>query len=105
MLVGVAMDAKRMSLGAPALLALGLYFAAGLVAGTLYFCCVWWNVRLYADHGSARMTVLLLFGRLLVLAAMLTLAASQGAMPLLLMALGVFVARFAVIRGLRAAAP
>ncbi len=79
-----------------------LYFTAGIIAGTLYFYCVWWNARLFAEHGGTRRTILLLLGRIAVLGLMLTLAAKQGAMPLLLMALGVFVARFAVMRRLRA---
>jgi hypothetical protein len=46
-----------------------------------------------------------MLGRIAVLGCLLTLAARQGAMPLMLMALGVFAARIAVMRGLRTAAP
>jgi F1F0 ATPase subunit 2 len=98
----MAMDAERMSLYD---LTLALYFTSGIVAGTLYFACVWWNVRLFAERGGSLLSVLLLLGRIAVLGCVLTLAARQGALPLLVMALGVFVARFAVMRGLRAAAP
>ena len=84
---------------------LALYGMAGVVAGTLYFVCVWWNARLLATRGGTWFTILALLGRMLVLGCMLALAARQGAMPLLLMALGVFIARFAVMRGLRTAAP
>ena len=82
-----------------------LYCTSGIIAGTLYFVCLWWNARLFAERGGTWLTILLLLGRILVLGCVLTLAARQGAMPLLLMALGVFIARFAVMRGLRAAAP
>jgi F1F0 ATPase subunit 2 len=96
------MDAERMSVDG---LTLALYGTSGIVAGSLYFACLWWNARLFAERGGTWLTVLLLLGRILVLGCGLTLAARQGAMPLLLMALGVFIARFAVMRGLRAVAP
>ena len=86
-------------------LTFALYGTSGIVAGSLYFVCLWWNARLFAERGGNWLTVLLLLGRILVLGCVLTLAARRGAMPLLLMALGVFIARFAVMRGLRAAAP
>jgi F1F0 ATPase subunit 2 len=86
-------------------LTLALYGVAGVVAGTLYFVCVWWNARLLATRGGTWITILPLLGRILVLGCVLTLAARRGAAPLLLMALGVFVARFAVMRRLRPAAP
>ena len=85
--------------------ALAFYGTAGVVAGTLYFLCVWWNARLHATRGGAWITILALLGLILVLACVLTLAARQGAAPLLAMAFGVFIARFAVMRGLRATAP
>ena len=84
---------------------LALYGTSGVVAGSLYFVCLWWNARLFSERGRFWAAVLLLPGRLLLLGSALTLAARQGAMPLLLMALGVFIARFAVMRGLRATAP
>jgi F1F0 ATPase subunit 2 len=96
------MDAERMSIDG---LAAALYFTAGVAAGTLYFVCLWWNARLFAERGGNWSTILLLLLRIVVLGCVLTLAARQGAAPLLLMALGVFIARFAVMRGLRAATP
>jgi F1F0 ATPase subunit 2 len=98
----MALDAERMSIDE---LTLALYGIAGIVAGTLYFLCVWWNARLLARRGGAWITILALLGRISVLGCVLTIAARQGAAPLLAMALGFFIARFAVIRGLRAAAP
>jgi F1F0 ATPase subunit 2 len=96
------MDAERMSLDG---LTLAFYGTSGVVAGTLYFVCLWWNARLFADRGGTWLNILLLLGRIAVLGFLLTLAAQRGAMPLLAMALGVFIARFVVMRGLRAAAP
>jgi F1F0 ATPase subunit 2 len=96
------MDAERMTSNG---LTLALYFTSGIVAGTLYFVCLWWNARWFAERGGTWLTILLLLGRIAVLGCVLTLVARQGALPLLLMALGVFVARFAVMRGLRVTAP
>jgi F1F0 ATPase subunit 2 len=96
------MDAERMSIDG---LTLALYVTAGIAAGTLYFFCLWWNARLLAERGGTWLTILLLLGRIVALGCALTLAARQGAAPLLAMALGVFIARFAVMRGLRHAAP
>lgn len=89
----------------PTLLALGAYLVAGILAGILYFTCLWWNARLLAERGRTWMTILLVPGRVVILGGVLTLAAHEGALPLLLMSLGVCIARFAVMRGLRAAAP
>lgn len=86
-------------------LTLALYCAAGIAAGTLYFVCLWWNARQFAERGGTWPAILLLLGRIALIGCTLTLAARQGAMPLLVMALGVFIARFAVMRGLRAAVP
>lgn len=86
------------------LLTLGACFIAGIPAGLLYFAGLWWNARLFAERGRTGLTILLMLGRLAMLGGVLTLAARQGAMPLLSMALGVFIARFAVMRRVRAAA-
>jgi F1F0 ATPase subunit 2 len=96
------MDAERMTSDA---LRMAMYFVAGIAAGTLYFVCLWWNARRFAERGGALSSILLLLGRILLLGCLLMLAARQGAMPLLLMALGVFIARFAVMRRLRVAVP
>lgn len=93
-----------MSRDAATLIIPAAYLAAGIVAGTCYFFCLWWNARRLAERRRGWLTILLLPGRLVLLGFVLTLAARQGAMPLLLMALGVLTARFAVMRGLRAAA-
>ena len=46
-----------------------------------------------------------MIGRFALLGGLLTLASLEGALPLLAMALGVFIARFAVMRRIREAAP
>jgi predicted phage tail protein len=97
----MALDAKRMI----TLLFLTAYLAGGIAAGVLYFCCVWWNARQLAAGGRAVVTILLMLGRLTLLGGVLTLASRAGAMPLLLMAPGVLLGRFLVMRGLRIAAP
>jgi F1F0 ATPase subunit 2 len=77
-------------------------FVIGIVAGALYFGGLWWNTRLFAEGGSTRTIILLMVGRFTLLGGLLTVASLQGAMPLLAMALGVFTARFAVMRRVRA---
>jgi len=63
------------------------------------------DVRRLANAGSPAITILSVLGRVALLGGALTLASWQGALPLLLMALGVFIARFVVTLGVRAAAP
>jgi F1F0 ATPase subunit 2 len=94
MLVCLEMDATRMNI---------ISFAIGIGAGVLYFAGLWWNARLFAEGGKTRTMILIMIGRFALLAGLLTLASLQGAMPLLTMALGVFVARVAVMRGVQAA--
>ena len=50
-------------------------------------------------------TIALMIGRFALLGGLLTLASLEGALPLLVMALGVFVARTVVMRSVRRAAP
>jgi hypothetical protein len=99
------MDAERMSGTAFNCLMLSFYLAVGVVAGILYFRCLAWNVRLFAEGGSAMTTIVLMTGRIALLGGMLALASHQGALPLLLMAIGVFIARFMIIRRVLASQP
>ncbi len=87
------------------LLMLGTNLVVGIVAGALYFGCVWWNARLFANGGRVTTTVLMMLGRLALMGGLLFMAVRQGAIPLLLMALGVLLGRFAVMRGSRASLP
>jgi F1F0 ATPase subunit 2 len=99
------MDADGMSISAFDGLILPIYPVAGIVAGIGYFGCLAWNVRLFAEGGSVTMTIVLMAGRIAVLGGLLVLTSHQGALPLLMMALGVFIARFAIIRRVMAVQP
>jgi F1F0 ATPase subunit 2 len=74
------------------------YFAVGLLAGALHFRLLRWNATLYVRAGGAATAMLVQILRLGVLAGGLAAAAMQGAMPLLLAALGVVIARPIVTR-------
>jgi F1F0 ATPase subunit 2 len=102
------MDAERMNIPAfngLLLAGLGAYLAAGILAGMLYFRALWWNARRLAEGGRAATTIVLMIARFVLLGFLLTLASLRGPMPLLAMALGVFMARFVATRRLREAAP
>lgn len=77
------------------------HLAAGLLLGAAYFH----TGRLTADRlllGSFMpATISLILARFLLLGAALTFASLEGAMPLLITALGVFAARFLVLRHAR----
>ena len=80
------------------------HFGAGIVAGLLYFHGLSWNARLFAKDGRTAASIALMITRIGLLAGLLTCASLEGAMPLLMMALGVFVGRFVVMRRVRAVA-
>ncbi len=69
------------------------YFALGIAAGLLHFHLLRWNTRLFIAGGALRAIGVQLV-RLAALAGVLVLAAWHGALPLLLTALGVIIARF-----------
>ena len=87
------------------LLSLAAHLAAGIVLGMLYFRGLWWNVRQFTGGGRAHDDDRLDDRPLRLLGALLTLASLEGALPLLMMALGVLIARSAVVRRVREAAP
>lgn len=87
------------------LLSLAAHFAAGIVLGVVYFRGVWQSARRFTAGRRTGPTIALMLGRIALLGTLLTLASHEGALPLLLMALGVLIARSAVIRRVRAAAP
>jgi F1F0 ATPase subunit 2 len=93
------LPAWGIALGIPA------HFAAGGVVGIFYFRALWWNARQITDGGRATTTVGLMVGRFALLGVLLTLASLEGALPLLLVALGVLIARSAVMRRVREATP
>ncbi|MDB5828794.1 MAG: conserved rane protein of unknown function [Variovorax sp.] len=100
MLVGVEMDEDFMI----AVLLLAAYFAAGLGLGLLYFYGLWRNAHLFANGARIATVIALSVGRFVLLAAVLVPVARQGALPLLLTALGIVIARFVSVRYLRNAA-
>lgn len=83
--------------------------AACLIAGTgfgaVYFRTLWWTTRRFGADGRVTTTIALMAARFVVLGGVLFLASLAGAAPLLTMALGILVARFAVVRRVRATAP
>jgi N-ATPase, AtpR subunit len=96
-----AWQAPAWALG-PILLA---HVAAGAGLGVVYFRGLRWNARLLLQGGALRGSLALMAGRALLLTGLLTLAALEGAAPLLAMALGVFIGRFVVMRKTRSGAP
>jgi F1F0 ATPase subunit 2 len=106
------MDAERMSLWAfedmPAwamALSLAAHLAVGGALGIAYFNAVWWTARQLALGGRATVTIVLTIGRFVLLGGALALTSLEGALPLLMAALGVLIARAAVVRTRREAAP
>ena len=83
------------------------HLAAGFVLGVLYFRGLWWSARRFtgACAGRCATTIALMIGRFALLAGLLTLASLEGALPLLVMTLGVLVARSAVMRRVREVTP
>jgi hypothetical protein len=105
------MDAERMTIlwleALPAwatALILAAHFAAGIALGIAYFTAVWWNARQFALGGGMVTTIALIVGRFVLLGGGLALTSLEGALPLLLTALGVVLARFAIMRRVREAA-
>ena len=112
MLVRVEVDEERMNfllfdvLPPWALyLSLAAHLAAGIALGVFYFRSLWWNARRFAGGGRAITVVALMIGRFALLGGLLTLASLEGALPLLVMTLGLLVARSAVVRRAREVAP
>jgi F1F0 ATPase subunit 2 len=107
------MDEERMSLLPPfaglppwaMALSLAAHLIAGIALGVVYFGSLWRTVHRFARGGRATTLAALTVGRLALLGGLLALASLEGALPLLTMALGVFVARFAVMRRTRGATP
>jgi F1F0 ATPase subunit 2 len=112
MLVGLEMDEDRMSLlsfstlpGWTAILALAIHLVAGTALGMLYFRGLRSNVRRLTADERLITTIGLMIGRFVLLGVLLTLASLEGALPLLVMALGVLVGRAIFMRSVREFAP
>lgn len=87
------------------LLGLAGHLAAGIGVGIFYFQAVWWNAHFLALGGRATIAIALVIGRFVLLGGLLALASLEGALPLLMMALGILVARSAVLHRAREAVP
>jgi F1F0 ATPase subunit 2 len=87
------------------LLSLAAHLAGGIVLGVLYFRGLWWSACRFNGRGSTTTAIALMVGRFALLGGLLTLASLQGALPLLMMALGVLIARPVVMCKVREAAP
>jgi F1F0 ATPase subunit 2 len=112
MLVRLEMDEGRMSIPSfdilPAwaeLLGLAAHLGAGFALGIMYFRSLWWSACRFTGRGSLVATIALMISRFVLIGGVLTLASLEGALPLLTMALGVLIARFAVMNRVREAAP
>jgi hypothetical protein len=70
----------------------------GLVAGGIHFSLLRWNTVMYARSGQAWLAAAVQAARMAGLGGLLAMAALHGALPLLLMALGVLIARPVVMR-------
>jgi F1F0 ATPase subunit 2 len=105
------MDEDRMSFASfhdlPAwamLLGLGAHLTAGLILGALYFRTLWWNTQRFIQGGRATTAIALMIGRFVLLGGVLALASLEGALPLLVVALGILIARSVVVGRVRVAA-
>ncbi len=105
MLVRLEVDEERMNFPSfdalpvwAEIISLVTHLGAGIVLGILYFRGLWWSVRRFAHGGNLVATIALMIGRFVLLGGLMTLASLEGALPLLVLALGVLVARSAVMR-------
>ena len=112
MLVRLEMDEQRMSFLSfdtlpvwAMLLSLPAHLSVGIALGILYSRGLWWTARRFIGGERATMTIALMIGRFVLLGGLLTLASLEGALPLLVMTLGLLVARSAVVRRVREVAP
>jgi hypothetical protein len=111
MLVRLEMDAARVNIfsfdliPACAVLVFAIHLGVGFGVGILYFRSLWWSARRFAGQGGVATIIALTICRFALIGGVLALASLEGALPLLMMALGVLVARFAVTKEVREATP
>jgi len=74
------------------------HLAAGLLAGTVYFRALRRTTDMFANGGSVAAVLRMGVCRFAGMGVVLFLAALEGAWPLLCMAAGVLLARFAMLR-------
>ncbi len=80
---------------------LAAHIAAGAGVGALFFRALWWNTRIVVGGGGVSTAIALTLSRFLLIGGLLTLAAFEGAAPLLATSLGVFVGRFFILRAIQ----
>ena len=113
MLVRLEMDEERMSFlsfdSLPAwamFLSSAAHLTAGIVLGSpLFPQPLVERPPVHWRRARTTTTIALMIGRFALLGGLLTLASLEGALPLLMMALGVLIARSVVMRRVREAAP
>ena len=76
-------------------------FLGGMGLGWAYFRLVWRSARQFAEAGGLPKLLLASLGRLVLLGSVLMLASRQGALPVLLVAAGLVLARFLALRRAR----
>jgi F1F0 ATPase subunit 2 len=69
--------------------------------GALYFGSLWWNAQMFEQAGRLRTLLATMAARFALLRVALIAVSLEGAMPLLATALGVLLARAAVLRRVR----
>jgi hypothetical protein len=79
-------------------LAAALFLSLGFTAGALFFALLRWNTWLYMGGGSLAFAVALQALRVASVGGLFVLIALHGALPLLLTALGLLIARPVVLR-------
>ena len=79
-------------------LILALHLGSGAAIGALYFGSLWRNARLFEQAGRLRTLLASIAARFALLGGVLVAVSLEGAMPLLATALGVLLARAAVLR-------
>lgn len=75
------------------LLAPALFVFLGLMAGGLFFALLRWNTSLYIRGGSLGFALAIQATRIAAVGGLFALIAVHGALPLLLTALGLLIAR------------
>lgn len=75
-----------------------LWLLVGLAGGAAHFALLRWNTRLYLEGRAIAPALVVQAARLVATALILLFAARHGAMPLLLVAFGVVLARPLLLR-------
>ncbi len=83
-------------------LIVAVHLAGGVALGALYFSCLWWHARQFGQGGRLGALLAGSAVRFALLGGALWAASLEGAMPLLTTALGVLLARGAVMRRMAA---